>query len=135
MEQKKWRTNNQLDGISKGRVQQPTEGLSQTHRNLFSRERQDGGEGDNGEEVEDENRGWVPTEFAADDGDWDDEEKEVDIVYVCAQGHGLAETSNAQRDGYAQAPEEDAGVGSRPPELPLRCGLGSHRNTSGAAIG
>lgn len=73
-------TNNQLDGIPKRGVQQSSERLAQPHGDLLRRERQDGGQRDDSEEVEREDGGGSPVELTGDDAERHDDEQEVDIV-------------------------------------------------------
>lgn len=73
-------THNQLDGISKRRIQKSAHGLAQLQGNLLGRKRQDGGERDDGEEVDGEDSGRVPLVGAGDDANGHGQEQEVDIV-------------------------------------------------------
>lgn len=75
-------TNNQLDGVPKRGVQQSSQGVAQPHGDLLRRERQDGGQRDDGEEVEREDGRGSPVELTGDDAERHDDEQEVDIVCV-----------------------------------------------------
>ena len=71
---------NELDGVAKGGVQEPSHGLSELHGDFFRGKGQDGGKGNDGEEVEGKDGGRIPAHGAGDDGQGHDEEEEVDIV-------------------------------------------------------
>ena len=83
-------TNNQLNRISKRRVEQSSHSLAQLHGNLLSRKREDGSERDNGEEVEHENGRRTPLQLAGDDAQRHDNEQEVNIIWVVASAHGVS---------------------------------------------
>jgi hypothetical protein len=77
-----WRahTYNEFDGISKRRIHQTTKGLAEFGGELFSGETQERSKGDDCDEVEDEDSGWVPRQGAGDDADGHKDEQDVDIV-------------------------------------------------------
>ncbi len=68
----------ELDGVSKGRVDQPAERLAQAAGDLLGRERQHGGQRDDGEEVEGKHPGGAPFLVAGDDAQRDEHEEQVD---------------------------------------------------------
>jgi len=51
---------NQFNGVSERRIQEPAQSFTQSHGDFFRRKREDRGEGDDGEEVEDEDSVGVP---------------------------------------------------------------------------
>lgn len=73
-------THNQLNGVSKGSIQQPAQRLAQLERDLLGRKGQDGSKRDDGKEVDGEDGGRAPAEAAGDDANGDHDEQEVDIV-------------------------------------------------------
>ena len=73
-------TNDQLDGIAKGRVHKATQGLAKLRRKLLGRKGQQRSKRDDGDEVKDEDGGGVPVERAGDDADGHKDEEDVDIA-------------------------------------------------------
>lgn len=71
---------NQFNGVSKRRIQESAQSFSQSHGDFFRRKREDRGEGDDGEEVEDEDSVGIPFQFAGGDGDRYDEKQNIYIA-------------------------------------------------------
>lgn len=92
------RTYNQFDGISKGRVQEATERLAEADRNLFRGKGQDGGEGDDGEEIDGKDGLGAPSKLAGDDANGHHDEKKVDIV--CGRINRRSAAVSNIRGGY-----------------------------------
>jgi len=78
-------TNNQLDSIPKCRVQEAAQSLSKLHGYLLGCKGQNGSKGDDGEEVDNENGGRVPSVVSGDDAHGHHDEEEIDIVWIVAQ--------------------------------------------------
>ncbi len=74
-------TYNQLDGVAKGGIQQAAHGLAEANGDFLGGKGQDGGEGDNGKEVDGEDSGGAPARGAGNDANGDGDEEEVDIVW------------------------------------------------------
>lgn len=74
-------TYNEFDGISECSIEQATKGLTQLGRDLFSRERKDSGERDNGKEIDHEDSYGVPVGFAGNDADWNKDKENIDGAY------------------------------------------------------
>jgi hypothetical protein len=70
----------EFDSISKGRIHQAAQCLSQFGRDLFGRKGQQRGEGHNGDKVEAEDGDRVPAECAGNDADGHENQEDVDIV-------------------------------------------------------
>lgn len=73
-------TYNKLHRISKRRIQQSAQRLSQFHTNLLRREAQHGGQRDDGKEVQNEHDGGVPARGAGDDANGHEDQQDVDVV-------------------------------------------------------
>lgn len=73
-------THNQLDRITKSRVHQTTNGLSQLHTQLFCRKAQQRSQWNNGQEVDDKDCRWVGVQRSQNDSRRDEDQKDVDVV-------------------------------------------------------
>lgn len=74
--------NNELDGISKSSVQQTTDSLTNVGRDFLSSKGEQGGQGNNGKEVEGKDGDWGPLEVVGHDTKGHKDEQDVDIGRV-----------------------------------------------------
>jgi hypothetical protein len=92
-------TNDQLDGIAKGRVHKATQCLSKLCRKLLGCKGQQRSKRDNGDEVEDEDGGGVPVERAGDDADRYKDKEDIDIAAHKRRIHQVQEVFGQSGDG------------------------------------
>jgi hypothetical protein len=71
---------NQFHSVTKCSIQQTTQGLAEFNGDFFGSKGQDGGEGDNGKEVDGKDSGRAPAQLAGSNANRDHDEEEVDIV-------------------------------------------------------
>lgn len=76
----KAQTHDKFDSISESRIHQSTKRLTKLSRQLFCCETQEGSERDDGDEVEDEDGGRIPSQYAGEDADGDEDEEDIDVV-------------------------------------------------------
>ena len=73
-------TYDQLNGITKSRIQQAAQRLAEWHSKFFCCKSEQGGKWNDGEEVEHKNRSWVPLQSACDDAQGYKNQEYVDII-------------------------------------------------------
>ena len=73
-------THNKFDSISKCRIHQSTQCLTELRGQLFGCEAQERGKRDDGDEVENEDSGGIPAHCASDDANGHEDKEDVDIV-------------------------------------------------------
>ena len=92
-------TDDQLDGIAKGRIHKTTQRLAKLCGKLLGRKGQQRSKRDNGDEVEDEDGGRVPVERAGDDADGHKDEEDIDVAANKRRIHQVQEVLGQPRDG------------------------------------
>jgi len=84
-------TYNQLHGVSKGRIKQASDRLAQLDTQLFSREAEEGGQGNDGEKIDNEGGRWVNIQRAEHYANRHKDQQHVDVVAREHQPRGVQE--------------------------------------------